>query len=320
MTVAAPVISTRKLTKVYFDRVAVDSLDLKVERGEIFGLLGPNGAGKTTTILMLLGLTEPTEGTVSVVGLDPTREALEVKRRVGYVPDQVGFYDNLTGWENLAYTARLNRIPPDEAEERIERVLAEVGLSDRADDKVGGYSRGMRQRLGIADALMKDPEVLILDEPTMAIDPAGVEEILGLIRRLPQERGVTVLLSSHLLGQVQSTCDRIGIFSAGRMVACGTIEQLARKGGGVTIEVKVVGGDPRQVLEGIRGVDEVHTQDGMFVVSARSDVTEQVSRSLAEAGLVITHLRSREATLEEIYRRYFRHEEEGPHAESEAHS
>ena len=171
-------IRTRKLTKRYGDLVAVDHLDLEIHSGEIFGLLGQNGAGKTTTILMLLGLTEPSDGEAWVVGLDPARHPLEVKRRVGYMPDSVGFYSDLTGRENLRYTARLNRIPDELAETTIDEVLEQVGLTDRANDLTDTYSRGMLQRLGIADALVKDPDVLILDEPTTAIDPLGVTEVL----------------------------------------------------------------------------------------------------------------------------------------------
>ena len=179
-----PVIRTRRLTKKYGTLTAVDRLDLAVYPGEIFGLLGQNGAGKTTTILMLLGLSEPTDGEASVMGLDPAWEPREVKRRVGYLPDAVGFYENMTGRQNLRYTARLNGLRKDEAETAIDEVLAQVGLADRADDRVGTYSRGMRQRLGIADALVKSPDLLILDEPTTSIDPIGVVEILELLRRL----------------------------------------------------------------------------------------------------------------------------------------
>jgi len=188
-TGGAPLIRTRRLTKRYGDLTAVDRLDLEVHRGEIFGLLGPNGAGKTTTILMLLGLSEPTEGDVSVVGLDPTRNPLGVKRRVGYLPDNAGFYGNMTGRQNLRYTARLNGLRGESAEGQIDDVLGQVGLIDRADTRVDTYSRGMRQRLGIADALVKDPDVLILDEPTIAIDPIGVAEMLELMRQLVRERG-----------------------------------------------------------------------------------------------------------------------------------
>jgi len=226
----APVlIKTRGLTKEYEDLVAVDHLDLDVRAGEIFGLLGQNGAGKTTTILMLLGLTEPTEGAARVVGLDPSRGPLEVKRRVGYLPDAVGFYGDLSGRDNLRYTARLNRIPRDEAEDAIDEALEQVGLSARADDQTEQYSRGMLQRLGIADALIKDPDVLILDEPTTAIDPLGVTEILDLLRSLVTERQMAILLSSHLLNQVQHVCDRIGIFAAGRLIGQGTMTDLAHR-------------------------------------------------------------------------------------------
>ena len=180
---AEPLIKTRRLTKRYDTLTAVDHLDLEVRPGEIFGLLGQNGAGKTTTILMLLGLTEPTSGGSLVAGLDPTRHPREVKRRVGYLPDAVGFYGGLTGRQNLRYTARLNGLTGSDAERAMGAVLDQVGLTDRADDRVETYSRGMKQRLGIADALVKAPDILILDEPTTSIDPLGVVEILDLLRR-----------------------------------------------------------------------------------------------------------------------------------------
>jgi ABC-2 type transport system ATP-binding protein len=240
-------ISTRGLTKRYEELVAVDALDLDVLPGEIFGLLGQNGAGKTTTILMLLGLTEPTRGWARVAGYDPTRQPLEVKRRVGYLPDSVGFYGAMSGRSNLRYTGRLNRIERREAETRIDEVLDQVGMSNRADDRVETYSRGMLQRLGIADALLKDPAVLILDEPTTAIDPIGVVEILDLLRRLARERGLAVLLSSHLLSQVQSVCDRVGIFAAGRLIGVGTVPELAEQFGEADAVIEVgldLGADP----------------------------------------------------------------------------
>ncbi len=227
----AALVQTTGLTKRYGDLVAVDRLDLVVHAGQVYGLLGPNGAGKTTTIMMLLGLTEPTEGTARVLGLDPARDALEVKRRVGYLPDAVGFYGRLSGRENLRYTAALNGLPPADAERLIDDVLAQVGLAAAADRPTGGYSRGMLQRLGIADALLKDPAILILDEPTTSIDPAGVAELLALIRSLVAERGVGVLLSSHLLSQVERLCDRVGIFWRGRLLAEGTVGEVAERAG-----------------------------------------------------------------------------------------
>lgn len=256
-------IRTRALTKLYGERIAVDALDLEVRAGEIFGLLGQNGAGKTTTILMLLGLTEPSGGSARVVGFDPTRHPLEVKRRVGYLPDSVGFYGNMTGRENLRYTARLNGLPGDEAEDAISVAVEHVGLTDRADTRTDTYSRGMLQRLGIADALLKDPDVLILDEPTASIDPIGVEDVLRLLRQLVHERGITILLSSHLLNQVQSVCDRVGIFAFGQLIGVGTVPELAERFGFSLNHIEVVldageEGDPEigTLLRALDGVAE----------------------------------------------------------------
>jgi ABC-2 type transport system ATP-binding protein len=312
-------IRTRGLTKRYGDLVAVDHLDLEVRAGEIFGLLGQNGAGKTTTILMLLGLTEATEGSARVVGLDPSRGPLEVKRRVGYLPDSVGFYTDLTGRQNLRYTARLNRLARDDAEATIDATLDQVGLTDRADDRVETYSRGMLQRLGIADALVKDPDVLILDEPTTAIDPLGVVEILELLRGLVHERGMAILLSSHLLNQVQSVCDRIGIFSAGRLIGQGTMAQLAERFGDgeqhLEIGLDLTGdGDAsraRDVLRSVPGVASVADGTRSFdpwVVSITPDadaasVRSGVLAAVAAAGLPLASIRPVVPSLEDIYRR-----------------
>jgi ABC-2 type transport system ATP-binding protein len=236
----AAAIEATGLTKRYETVVAVDDLTFRVGPGEIYGLLGPNGAGKTTTILMLLGLSEPTAGSARVVGLDPAREPLEVKRRVGYLPDAVGFYGRLSGRENLAYTARLNGLDPVGIEHRIDRVLGQVNLLAAGDRPADAYSRGMLQRLGVADALIKEPDVLILDEPTASIDPSGVAELLALIRRLADERGLAILLSSHLLSQVQKLCDRVGIFARGRLIAEGTLTELARRAGDVDLPLDEV--------------------------------------------------------------------------------
>jgi len=178
---------------------------------------------------MLLGLTEPSAGTARVLGYDPVRDPLPIKRQVGYLPENVGFYDDLTGRENLRYIAELNRIPESEAVAKIESALATVGLAEEGDKLVGAYSRGMRQRLGIAELLVKDPRLLILDEPTLGLDPDGTNKMLELIRDLNRTRGITVMLSSHLLDQVQRICHRVGIMIKGRLVALGTIEELARR-------------------------------------------------------------------------------------------
>jgi ABC-2 type transport system ATP-binding protein len=228
----AAVIQTRDLTKAYNGQVVVDRLNLEVEEGEIFGFLGPNGAGKTTTLLMLLGLTEPTAGTARVLGHDPVREPLAVKRQVGYLPEHVGFYSDLTARENLAYVGRLNQIPEEELPRRVEECLEAVGLAAEADKLAGAYSRGMRQRLGIAELLIKQPKLVFLDEPTLGLDPDGINRMLEMIVTLSRERGMTVVVSSHLLHQVQRICQRVGIMMGGRLVAVGTIEELARQAAG----------------------------------------------------------------------------------------
>ena len=312
-------IRTRGLTKAYGELIAVDHLDLEVQAGEIFGLLGQNGAGKTTTILMLLGLTEPTEGQARVVGLDPVRRPLEVKRRVGYLPDAVGFYGDLSGRDNLRYTAKLNRIPRDESEAAIDQALEQVGLAARADDKTEQYSRGMLQRLGIADALIKDPDVLILDEPTTAIDPLGVTEILDLLRSLVEERRMAILLSSHLLNQVQSVCDRIGIFAAGKLIGQGTMDELARRFGEdvAIVEAEFETNDEdgatrvRDVLAAIPGVIDVRAPRHLshtwaVTVKPAADET-RVRRSILAAAsatsLDLTSVRPLPPSLEDLYRR-----------------
>ncbi len=313
-------IRTRGLTKLYGDLVAVDHLDLEVQAGEIFGLLGQNGAGKTTTILMLLGLTEPTDGQARVVGLDPARRPLEVKRRVGYLPDAVGFYSDMSGRDNLRYTARLNRIERDEAEDVIDEALEQVGLTARADDSTDTYSRGMLQRLGIADALIKDPDVLILDEPTTAIDPLGVTEILELLRTLVRDRQMAILLSSHLLNQVQSVCDRIGIFSAGRLIGQGTMGELAARFGEDSAHIEAEIEPPadagperiREVLSAIPGVTKVTSRSihgsttwNVTVKPASDDarVRRAILAAATSTGLDLTSVRPIEPALEDIYRR-----------------
>jgi ABC-2 type transport system ATP-binding protein len=228
--VAEAVIETEGLTKTYGPKVAVDSLNLRINRGEIYGFLGPNGAGKTTTILTLLGLTEPSSGRIEVLGFNPTRQPLEVKRRVSYLPENLGFYRDMTGLENLRYVARLNGLPESEISRRTEDALRRVDLSAEAGKLVSAYSRGMRQRLGLAGLLVRKPEMMILDEPTLGLDPKGMSSILALIRGLSKEEGMTVLLCSHQLQQVQEVCDRVGIMNRGRLAAQGTIRELALQG------------------------------------------------------------------------------------------
>jgi ABC-2 type transport system ATP-binding protein len=220
------IIEAEGLTKKYGHQIAVNDLNLKIREGEVFGFLGPNGAGKTTTILMFLGLTEPTSGKVRVIGFDPTRDPFHVKEKVGYLPENVGFYDDMDARQNLQYVARLNRIPDKISSARIDESLKVVGI----------YSKGMRQRLGIAEVLIKEPKLIFLDEPTIGLDPDGTNRMLDLINSLSREKNITIFLSSHLLDQVQRICDRVGIMIKGDLVAMGSIEELAKKKLGVDKE------------------------------------------------------------------------------------
>jgi ABC-2 type transport system ATP-binding protein len=230
------VIEAEGLTKKYGQQVAVNNLNLRIREGEVFGFLGPNGAGKTTTLLMFLGLTEPTSGKVNVIGFDPTRDPFHVKEKVGYLPENVGFYDDMDARQNLQYIARLNRIPDKVSSGRIDESLKVVDLLEEVGKKVGTYSKGMRQRLGIAEVLIKEPRLVFLDEPTIGLDPDGTNRMLDLIHSLSREKNITIFLSSHLLDQVQRICDRVGIMIKGDLVAMGPIEELAKKKLGVDKE------------------------------------------------------------------------------------
>ena len=227
------IIEMKDLSKVYNRQKAVDQVSFHIEEGEVFGFLGPNGAGKTTTLLMLMGLTRPTGGWARVCGLDPVREAKEVKALVGYLPENVGFYGDLDAVQSLEYIADLNGLVRREAGDKIRDVLEVVGLKESMGKKVGAFSRGMRQRLGVAEVLLKDPKVMFLDEPTLGLDPDGAIRLIDLIQSLNQERNMTVLLSSHNLYQVQKISHRVGIMIGGKMVAEGSIETLGKEKLGV---------------------------------------------------------------------------------------
>ena len=228
-----PVIETQNLTKRYGTTTAVDDLTFSITSGEIFGFLGPNGSGKTTTLLMLLGLTEATSGTATVAGFNPTKEATKVKRIVGYIPENIGFYEDMNGMENLRFIARLNSIPDETSTPKIDEALERVGLQDDATKKVAAFSRGMRQRLAIAEILIKEPQIAFLDEPTLGLDPEGTTLIIDHIKALSREHNITILLSSHDLTQVQRIADRIGIMIHGKLIAEGPIEKLAQEKLGV---------------------------------------------------------------------------------------
>jgi ABC-2 type transport system ATP-binding protein len=308
------------LTKKYGTYVAVDNLTLSIEKGEIFGLLGPNGAGKSTTILMLLGLTEVDLGTVKVCGIDSTKNPLEVKKRVGYLPEDIGFYSDYSGLHNLMYIAELNNIPIDQALVRTLEVLEEVGLSDVKDKKVENYSRGMRQRLGLADVLIKDPEIIILDEPTLGLDPEGVRKFLQLIVQLSRKKGITVLFSSHHLHQVQQVCDRVGIFVKGKLLAEGKISSLAKQlfsNSAFMIEGEIdsvqtgLNGPPTPLkdilkkIHQIKGVVKAELKDNHFLVESKNDVAGELSKLIVDSGYGLCYLNKKKYGLDDIYHQYF---------------
>ena len=304
---ADTVIEAKGLTKTYGSAVAVDHISFNVGRGEIFGLLGPNGAGKTTTILMLLGLTEISGGEVSVLGFNPAREPLSVKRRVGYLPDMVGFYDGLSAADNLRYTARLIGFRLAEREKRIADALERVGLAEHAEQRVATFSRGMRQRLGLAEILMKGAQIAILDEPTSGLDPHATTELLGIIRGFKAE-GVSVLLSSHLLERVQSVCDRVALFSAGKIALMGSVSELGRQvlGGGYVVDIEADGAGLAErlaLIPGVSGVDKIGL--GKLRLHADRDVRPEAAAEVVAMQGRLKFLGVQEPSLEAIYTRYF---------------
>ena len=318
------VIEAHGLTKTYGRATAVDHISFSVERGEVFGLLGPNGAGKTTTILMLLGLTEISGGDVRVLGFNPAREPLSVKRRVGYLPDTVGFYDQLTAADNLRYTARLIGFKAIDREKRIAAALDQVGLSDFADKGVGTFSRGMRQRLGLAEILMKGAQIAILDEPTSGLDPHATSELLAIIRGFKAE-GVSVLLSSHLLERVQSVCDRVALFSGGRIALMGTVAELGRAvlGGGFVVDIEAEGAGLAERLALIPGVSGVEkTGIAKLRLHADRDVRSEAAAEVVAMQGRLKYLGVQEPNLDAIYTRYFatRPDEEMPMKEGTLHA
>ena len=308
------VIQAKGLTKRYGRTAVVKGISFSVNRGEIFGLLGPNGAGKTTTILMLLGLSDISDGTARVLGYDPIREPLAIKRRVGYLPDQIGFYDNLSASDNLRFIARLLGLERAEREQRIADALAHVGLADVSEKRVRTFSRGMRQRLGLAEILMKDAQIAILDEPTSGLDPQVTLELLDIIRGL-KHRGVSVLLSSHLLDRVQSVCDRVALFSEGNLALIGTVPELGRQvlGGGFRVEVEAEGEGLDRHLAAVPGVQKVEdVRPGRVLLLAERDVRPEAAAAVVSAGGRLLRLAVAEPSLEAIYTQYFHeHPREG---------
>jgi ABC-2 type transport system ATP-binding protein len=306
-------VEASKLTKVYSGNTVVDNLSLKIEEGQLFGFLGPNGAGKTTTILMLLGLTEPTSGVASIGGHNSAREPLKVKRVTGYIPEKVGFYNDLSARTNLLYTANLNGIMGKQAEAEVQKALVDVGLQEKTNALVATFSKGMKQRLAIADILVKRPKVAFLDEPTTGIDPAGITQILDLISHIARENNMTIIMSSHQLSQVERICSHIGIMSKGKLVAEGSIEQLGKKAGGgkVNIEIQLAEitseiVDGIKALKGVINIDRIDRTENTLNVICSEDLRRQISRVISENNGLITQMKLQSYALEDIYMKIFK--------------
>ena len=305
------VLTVSHLSKQYHKGVkAVDDISFSLQEREIFGLLGPNGSGKTTTILMLLGLLESTEGKVDIFGHDPFRTPLAVKRQVGYMPDTIGFYEYMTAFENLDYTARFLGLDAGEREERIKSSIAKMRLTNRINDKVKTYSHGMKRRLGLAELLVKRPRIAILDEPTQGLDPQSIVEFLALIDSLRESEGMTVLLSSHQLDEVQSVCDRVGLFSHGKLISFGSVDSLAEEhfGKDVCIELQAEGEkDLQSLLQRQKDVVSVEKRGATdYLVTASADIRPALAQLVFSAGCNLYSLELKKHSLNEIYQLAFK--------------
>ncbi|MFQ5878952.1 MAG: ABC transporter ATP-binding protein [Dehalococcoidia bacterium] len=290
------VLRTRGLTKRFGRILAVQDLNLELHAGEVFGFLGPNGSGKSTTVGMLLGLVRPTAGEVEAFGLDLRRHSWSIRRRMGAVMEQPAFYPYLSGRDNLRVIARaLGEVEPG----RIEAVLGTVGLTERADDRYSRYSLGMKQRLGIAAALLRDPDLVILDEPTNGLDPAGTKEVRELIPRLAAE-GRTVFLCSHLLYEVEQVCQRVAIVKEGRVLAQGPVALLLQRGEAIELRVDDVEG-ALAVLGELPWVSWAERQDSYIVVGVPAGEAAHVNAVLAQHGIYLSELRPRQMSLESFF-------------------
>ena len=310
------VVETHQLTKAYGEFVAVNELDMEIKRGEIFGFLGPNGAGKTTTILMLMGLSVPTKGTAIVAGHDIVEESREVRTVASILPEYSSLYGDLTAWENLDYIGKLNDQPKEEREDRVAEMLEIVGMSMWADTKLESFSRGMKQRVGIASALMKNPQIVFLDEPTIGLDPVATKEVRELVLKLNREKELTVVLASHLLHEVQVTCNKIGILNRGKLILLESMENLNRvMSGGEDrrIELRLTETTPDLIkdLKAVNGVKSVTQENNALYVYGSVDSDLEVPKTIVSHGAYILMMKPREYTLEEIFMKYYNQEVAG---------
>ena len=306
------VISTKNLTKKYGSKTVVDNLNLNIPKGEIYGLLGPNGAGKSTVILMLLGLTEPTSGELSVLGYKPTKDPLRIKRFTGYLPEKVGFYEDMTSVQNLEYTALLNSIPEKDIPGKIDACLTIVGLLKDKNRIVKQFSKGMKQRLGIADVLIKDPELVIFDEPTEGLDIEVANQILESIFNLNRDKKITFVICSHQLNLVQKICHKVGIMSKGKLIGEGKVSELSKNmsgGNKYQIEVEIIG-DVNRVVEKIKSIKSIKTVSSTgnaIHIGTDEDLRQDVSKIVTNMdGIILTKMDIKDFSLEDIYLNYFK--------------
>jgi len=286
---------------------AVDNLSLQVRKGEVFGFVGPNGAGKTTTMKMLIGLLEPSEGSGKVAGFDIVREVINIRKRTGVLPEPAGFYDNLTARQNLRFYAKLYDIEPDAREKRIVSLLETVGLTRAIDQKTGGFSTGMRKRFGLAQALINEPSVLFLDEPTSGIDPLGAQMMRDLIKDLNRSKGVTVFLSSHSMEEVEEICDRIAIIAKGKLLAVGSVEDLrdivrAKEGVHYLLEVQDISiSEATETIKNIEGVQDLEVQAGTLYVHTKMKLRTEIAKAVKKAGGTVSMFEEEEMNLQKLF-------------------
>ena len=299
-------IETQGLTRLYDGGAVVKNLSFSVGSGEIFGFLGPNGAGKSTTMKMLLGLVQPTSGSGKVAGYDIIHSVLDVRKSCGVLTDPYGFYENQTAWQNLHFYGSMYGLEGEDLNRRVEATLIKVGLQDAMHKRVGKFSKGMKQRLGVAQVIVHDPPVMMFDEPTAGIDPQGAEDFRNLMLEM-KARGKTIFLTSHVMPEVEAICDRIGIIVNGEMKICGNVDQLVeqfsrRQGYQLRLRVKEID-EPvvRSSISGIIGISTVARNNGFYVINASEDVSEDVSRAVCKTGGLVTELDVYRPTLNEIF-------------------
>jgi ABC-2 type transport system ATP-binding protein len=299
-------IETFNLTKMYDQKTVVNNLNLSVGEGEVFGFLGPNGAGKTTTMKMLLGLIQPTSGTGKVAGFDIVHQVMDVRRACGVLPDPAGYYDNLTARRTLSFYAELYDLKGKDLRDKVDRTLDLVGLSEAKDKRIGTYSKGMKQRFGLAQTIVHDPKVLFFDEPTAGIDPQGAEDFRKLVKDL-KSKGKTIFLTSHVLPEVEAVCDRIGIIVNGEMKICGNVEELInqytrKQGFHLKLRVKDIDETVvRESLKPVSGISDIVKNDGYYLINANENISEDVSRAVCRSHGIITELDVYRPSLNEIF-------------------